>query len=170
MDTLNLFKAAAEGVLFNPQRYNLDMKALEDAINLFISTNGAKEIGVNPVTGVTGSNVQQILSNIATAAAGKADKTYVDGAIQSINLGEEPIYQEFVEDATLSNGIYTYGGLKREDDTLAIDFTLSNLVDGKYMRKIYRFYDAAGTTIIKTVERDLVYKANGSILEVKPSA
>lgn len=62
------------------------------------------------------------------------------------------------------NGIYTVVDYKRADATLYMKSTLSGGTSPKYTTDTWKFYDALGTTIIKTITWTLSYDGDGKII------
>lgn len=73
------------------------------------------------------------------------------------------------KDATL--GIYKIVSYKRpNDNTLYLKATLSNPdANGYYQTDTWEYYDAAGTTVVKTITWTLTYDADGIVLTATPA-
>jgi hypothetical protein len=62
-----------------------------------------------------------------------------------------------------ANGIYTIVDFKRSDGTLFLKSTLQNGTSPNYTTQILNYYNAAGTTISKTITITYTYDSNGNI-------
>lgn len=171
LNPINLFKAASEGVVFEPDRYNQDQTAVENNVNKLTQSTtpgdtGADNITVGAIAGVTNAagTVQGALAGVK--AFSDQIKTECIAISQSITLGDTPVYKTFVDEATLDGDVYTRAGLRREDGSLAVEFLLSNKVDGLYRTKTYNKYAADGVTLLDTIVRTLTYYPTGTITEV----
>lgn len=137
------------------------------------SINATAAVGTANTAKTTAETVQAdyaiqkpIILQAVIDVADKASMPYVDSKVQGLVLGQIPNYITFINPATLDGDVFTYGGLRREDNTLAIDFTLSNKVNGQYLTKTYRYYDVDGITVLSTKVRTLTYYNNGTVVEV----
>jgi hypothetical protein len=95
MDPLNLFKNAEDGVVFGSDRYNLDQKAIEDAINKLTQSTAAGDSGADHIktSGVAGLNSPNNTLQAILAALKQLDddnKAYVLGQIGGVVLGQIP--------------------------------------------------------------------------------
>lgn len=176
---LDLYKTASEGVTFDPTRYNADQTAIQNFLNKLLSVangdSGADNIAIAPIPGLGTVDTNTVYEMIAAlksyvetgfiATSNGYTQSQILSLLAAASIGQSPIYKTFVDDASLDGDIYTYGGLRREDNTLAIDFTLSNKVGGKYLTKTYKTYSNDGLTVLTTLVRTLTYKNNGSVVE-----
>lgn len=105
--------------------------------------------------------------NIADANLGaQAPSTNTTGTyfVESTLLGKRemlPDYDQYMSSAD-ANDIYTVVTLKRPDGTTYMVSTLSNANgNGFYQTDTWQFYNAAGTSVIKTHVWSITYDANG---------
>lgn len=79
-------------------------------------------------------------------------------------------YRRQIDTATKdAKGIYTVVNYKRGDGTLYMKSTLSGGTTPNYTTDTWRFYDASGATVIKTITWTLTYDTDGNVVDSVPA-
>lgn len=128
------------------------------------STSTTQAATANAVKRVNDAVVAHLADNMTHVPSGKyvAMTSRADQRVALQDLFNAPYKIEKLNKD--SNGIYTTVRYKREDDTLAIESTLSGGTSPNYNTRTIKIYADDGTTVLQTITRTITYDSDGNII------